>query len=456
MLACRGAGAQTGYQAEPIAPDPALKSVQIPESVLMRAAYEARHRDCPDAAKHLDAVQLERPRWAPVFAVRLLCARSEANAPEERAALNALTALQAGNWVWWRDSAQRHAKDVEPSAAVSDLGRAIVLRPWDGALYAQRSEWREQLRDYNGAYSDAARQHVLEPERGAPLERMARLADRAGRPAGEAQQDHALAELNPEQLPFATRDDSDLPVAKMSLQELLLRAGYALRTSRNDLARELVQAALTRRPDTAAALEMIYQLWKRGVVGEDQARAAVNALVKLNGQRADYYRWLLEMGASDAEKLGLDRAIIAVEPYEAKNYADLAALELTFETRHGAMEPSLPTNIPWPPTVTPAPAIRPGPPAPVRPPNAAARQAVAARTRAAAGAAGADGQAAGSAEGDYRLAINLDPSEPAYYFGLAQALDKRSAFPLEMMALNMALIGDPGNQDYQAARAKLP
>jgi hypothetical protein len=188
-------------------------------------------------------------------------------------------------------------------------------------------------------------------------------------------------------------------------------------------------------------------------VDETTARRAIQRLVQLNGARGDYYRWLLEMAQSDDEKLRLYRAIVRAEPYDAKNYAALAGFELSLEPQTGAMESPLPTAVPGLNGVPELPSGNPATGSTELPPPRVYRQTPQPQeTR----RSQVDGRTAGSAEADYRHAIELDPCEPAYYYGLAEALERRSAFPLETMALNMALIGDPDNADYRAARARLP
>jgi hypothetical protein len=163
--------------------------------------------------------------------------------------------------------------------------------------------------------------------------------------------------------------------------------------------------------------------------------------------RPEYYRWLLEMGVSDWEQLQLYRQLIALDPYEAKNYADLAGVQLRGTMPHGAIESSPPRTVAGLNGVPPLPSGNPA--------NQAARPMPSTKPQPLPDPV-VDGSVGGTAEENYRRAIELDASEPAYYYGLAQALDRRSAFPLEIMALNMALTGDPDNADYKAARAKLP
>jgi hypothetical protein len=69
--------AQTGYQYERLAPEPSLKTPYNDDSMLMRAGYEQRHRDCLDAGMHIDTVLAKKPNWVGAREMRLSCEREQ-------------------------------------------------------------------------------------------------------------------------------------------------------------------------------------------------------------------------------------------------------------------------------------------------------------------------------------------------------------------------------------------
>jgi len=97
--------AQTGYQYERLAPEPSLKTPYNNDSMLMRAGYEQRHRECLDAGMHIDTVLTEKPNWEGAREMRLYCEREQDQRVEELNDTSKLIALQPGNWMRWRDRA---------------------------------------------------------------------------------------------------------------------------------------------------------------------------------------------------------------------------------------------------------------------------------------------------------------------------------------------------------------
>jgi tetratricopeptide (TPR) repeat protein len=57
---------------------------------------------------------------------------------------------------------------------------------------------------------------------------------------------------------------------------------------------------------------------------------------------------------------------------------------------------------------------------------------------------------------DYRRAIDLEPSNAEYCYGMSKVYQKRGAFLLQTLALNWALVGEPDNAEWLKERAALP
>jgi len=57
---------------------------------------------------------------------------------------------------------------------------------------------------------------------------------------------------------------------------------------------------------------------------------------------------------------------------------------------------------------------------------------------------------------DYRRAIDLEPGNPVYGYGLSRAYAAQRAILLQTLALNWALVGDPENAEWLKERAALP
>jgi hypothetical protein len=104
--------AQTGYQYDRLAPEPSLKTPYNDDSMLMRAGYEQRHRDCLDAGMHIDTVLAKKPNWVGAREMRLSCEREQDQRVEELDDTSKLIALQPGNWRRWRDRAVIEGKNA--------------------------------------------------------------------------------------------------------------------------------------------------------------------------------------------------------------------------------------------------------------------------------------------------------------------------------------------------------
>jgi hypothetical protein len=403
--------AQTGYQYEELAPDPVLKTPATFESMLMRAGYEQRHRDCLDAGFHLDAVVAAKPDWAGALELRLFCEREENRRVDELADLTKLVDLEPTYWKRWSDRAGLHQRNLERKMALEDLNEAIKLRWWDPALYAQRASWEEALEEYPEAFTDVEEVHRLYPEGAGPLKEMARLAVKAGRSEADAARYLKIAEFGDPKPEDSPRKDDDLSADGMGSEELMLRAGYAARLNKLALELRFLNAALVRQPGLAPALERRVQISRwvpppqwinlRGLQMPDP-RKDVETLISMEPKRADYYRLRIELQApyhseSDQEKLRDYGTIILLEPYVAKNYADRAGFQMQM------MIPNLDGTIE-----------------------------------------------------DYRQAIELDPGNAQYCYQMAHAYAKKKALLTEALALNWALIGEPDNAAWLRERAKLP
>jgi hypothetical protein len=57
---------------------------------------------------------------------------------------------------------------------------------------------------------------------------------------------------------------------------------------------------------------------------------------------------------------------------------------------------------------------------------------------------------------DYRRAIDLEPGNREYCYGLSRVYANQHAFLLQTLALNWALVGDPENAEWLRERATLP
>ncbi|WP_353063946.1 hypothetical protein RBB77_22230 [Tunturibacter psychrotolerans] len=390
---------QTGYQYEEMAPDPVLKTPATLDSMMMRAGYEQRHRDCLDAGLHIDAVLALKPDWAGARELRLYCERQEERRVEEMDDLNKLIDLQQDYWRRWSDRADLHEKNLEQQMALEDVSRAIELLPWGIDLYIRRGDWKEKLQDYGGAFADAEEVHRLAPESVRQVKEMARLALLAGQSEPVVARYRKLAEIGDPKPEDSPRKDDDLSTAGMGSEELTLRAGYALTLGKLELELKFLSAALAVQPGLIPALERrveIARMEKQWIALNP--RQDVERLIELNPKRADYYRFRIEFRPfpKDPEATLRDMGtIIRLEPYEARNYYDRAYFELGLKDPDSAIE-------------------------------------------------------------DLRHAIDLDPSNAQYCYRLSKAYAQKKALLTEALALNWALIGEPDNAVWLRERAKLP
>jgi tetratricopeptide (TPR) repeat protein len=409
---------QTGYQYEQLAPDPVLKTPATLESMSMRAGYEQRHRDCLDAGFHLDAVLAARPDWAGALELRLFCERQENRRVDEMADLTGLVELQPENWKRWFDRATLHQENLELEPAIEDLNEAIKLRWWEINLYAQRCRWEEEREEYASAFADAEKVHQLVPSWSVPVKEMARLAVKAGRGEGDVARYLKLAEIGDPKPEDSPRSDDDLSTDGMGSEELMLRAGYALRQRKAEQELRFLNAALVRQPGLMSALERRVQIAMFATQEQRMnsrlfpllnPRKDVDTLISLDPKRPDYYRlrielrslrsnWYLYSYSEKPEATLQDYGmIILLEPHEGKNYVDRADFRLQMKN------PDLDAAIE-----------------------------------------------------DYRQAIDLEPGNARYCYKMAQAYARNKAQLTEALALNWALIGEPDNAAWLKERAKLP
>lgn len=437
--------AQTGYQAERLAPDPVLKTPATPESMLMRAGYEQRHRDCLDAGLHIDAVLESNPEWAGALALRLYCEREEKRRVDEEADLTKLIQLQPTWWRWWAWRAKVREENVDRDGAMADTTEAIRLRPWDAELYRRRSYLKEDRRDYAAAFGDLKIVHQLLPEQAEPLRALAARAVLYGRSEAEAEQFGALAEVADPTVKDPKRKDEDLYTDEMGPEELMLRVSYAETLQKWRLALRLLNAALEVKPGLRRGWEMrialgmahpgltTYAMYHRRAsdaysrnpkkrkrqeeedrrlernltLGVDPLRD-VRELIELEPGRADYYRLRIRL----LKPLAISRAnmpraewegqlwkdyakLVELEPYEQRNYAEFAEFEMTQNAAEDAVK-------------------------------------------------------------DYLLAIDLDPSNAQYSYRLSRAYDMQRLAAKRILSLNLALVGEPENAVWVRERAMLP
>ena len=310
LLVWGGRGlAQTGYQYERLAPEPSLKTPYNGDSMLMRAGYEQRHRDCLDAGMHIDTVLAEKPNWVGAREMRLYCEREQDQRVEELNDTSKLIALQPGNWRRWRDRAVVEGKNAEWPDAIRDLSQAIKLRPWDAELFGLRARWRESNDEYDLAFADYEQMHKLIAEEAEPLNNMARVAVRAGKGKESEDRYRALAEISS---PREPRSDEGLPTDGMSVEELMLRAGYAAKLEKRDLELRFLNAVLAAQRGHVRALELVAALTR--------SVQAVSWLITLNQSRADYFVMRAEFMMPRPFMGDLDSAV-RLESFEAKHYA---------------------------------------------------------------------------------------------------------------------------------------
>ena len=307
--------AQTGYQYERLAAEPSLKTPYNNDSMLMRAGYEQRHRDCLDAETHINTVLAEKPNWVGAREMRLYCEREQDQRVEELDDTSKLIALQPGNWMWWRDRAVVEGKNAAWPDAIRDVSQAIKLRPWDAELYGLRARWRESNDEDELAFADYEQMHKLLAEQAEPLSNMARVAVRAGKGKESEDRYRALVEIAS---PREPRNDESLQTDGMSVEELMLRAGYAANLEKRELELRFLNTVLGVQRGHVRALELVASLTRSVQV--------VSWLITLNQSRADYFVMRAEFMMPRPFMGDLDSAV-RLEPFEAKHYARRAQWE---------------------------------------------------------------------------------------------------------------------------------
>jgi tetratricopeptide (TPR) repeat protein len=383
--------------------DPVLKTDATLDSMLLRAGYEQTHHRCEDAGLHVHAVLAVKPDWAGAATMLLVCDQLERRLVDEQSDLSRLISLQPDNWVWWQSRAKINAAYLDWDRAIADITRAIALRPRRNQLYVMRMGYEERKGDFAAAFADAEQIHRLLPEDGAHWEKMAELAIRAGKSGEDERRYRAMAAINPVTLPVEIRRDDDLATAGMSTDELMLRAGYALRVKKWELELSFLNAALVVDPKMIRALEMRVALAINKQTGVRTAmsrrldpHADLDKLIQMNPQE-DYYgmRASLDSPSRDMKsQLRFYTDFLTVEPYLANLYASRAGIEMDLGMTEAAI-------------------------------------------------------------GDYRRAIDLDPGNAGYYGSLAFAFAAKKDVVNERMMLDLALVGDPDNVSWQRERAKL-
>jgi tetratricopeptide (TPR) repeat protein len=383
--------------------DPVLKTEAMLDSMLLRAGYEQTHHRCEDAGLHIHAVLVVKPDWVGAAAMLLFCDRLEHRMVDEQSDLSRLIALQPDNWMWWENRAKIHAVYLDWDRAIADITRAIALRPRRADLYVTRMKWEERKGDFAGAFADAEQVHRLLPEDGAHWEKMAELAIRAGKSGKDEQRYRAMAAINPATLPVEIRHDDDLATEGMSTDELMLRAGYALRVKKWELELSFLNAALVVDPKMIRALEMRVLLSANKEAGVRTAmsrrldpQADLDKLIQMNPQE-EYYRIQSLLGSHPKDmqsQLRYFTDLLTMEPYGANLYAGRAGVEMGLNMTEAAV-------------------------------------------------------------GDYKRAIDLDPGNAGYYGSLAGAFAAKKDVMSQRRMLDLALVGDPDNAMWQRERAKL-
>jgi hypothetical protein len=392
MAAALGRGAWG--QDEQMAFDPVLGGQSPMDVMLLHAGYEQNHMLCQDADKRTHAVLVVKPDWVGAQAVLLVCEANQGRMVDEIQDLTRIVALAPENPTWWQMRASAYAKYLYFDNAIADTSKAIALLPRNEFLYRQRSEWRAERQDFAGEFEDLESLHELRPEDGSLWLEMANLAQTAGKTDAEELRDRQMAQINPPVLPAEERDDSKLSMAGMSRDELMLRAGYAVRTKKTALALRFLNTVLNVEPRYIPALEMRYQLKKTGVSTATRNRRAEPAWHVPDDLKllVELYpiRWLDELvnvtqgHVDDKVRLEYVTQMIALGPYYASLYIQRALLERDLKLVDAAME-------------------------------------------------------------DYRRAFYLEPNNPEGYIDLAQIFEDRKNYEREAQMVTLALIGAPNN-----------
>jgi tetratricopeptide (TPR) repeat protein len=422
LMAVGVGGAQTGYQYEQLAPDPVLKTPETLDSMIMRAGYEQRHRDCLDAGLHTDTVLALKPNWAGARALKLYCEREEHRRVDELADLTRLITLQPKKWLWWSDRANVHHLDGDWKAALADMKQAIALQPWRVELYARRSRWEDEIQDYAGAFGDLETIRELLPEQAGPLADMAEYALKHGRSKSVTLY-LQMAEIGSPKPEDSPRRDDDLATDGMSPDELMLRAGYAKSLRKWALELRFLDAALQLRPGLVRALEMRLELamgrsyYSTMSYSEADSQALerlnprqdVDRLIALDSRRGDYYRFRIDIISNSLRPPSMARMDVVAITQVLKDFATIIELEPDEGTSYagrGQFEVER------------------------SPPDTAIK--------------------------DFIRAIELNPSNASYCYELSRAYAQKRALLTQALALNWALIGEPENVQWLAERSKLP
>jgi tetratricopeptide (TPR) repeat protein len=393
-----------GFQEEQVVFDPVLNAPTTLASMLLRAGYEQTHLKCEDASRHIHAALAVRPDWAGAQAMLLVCDVQEARRVDERDDLSRLIVLQPDNPAWWRERAMVYAGYRHWDDAIADVTRAIALRPRMLELYRKRSEWKAEKGDLAGEFADVEQMHVLSPSEGSLWEEMAALAKAAGKNEAEELHYRKMAAINPKVLPDEPRNDEELSIAGMSVDEMMLRAGYARRLKRWELERRFLNAALIAKPDLIPALEMRVALEMGGgpghrAEGERKPNALeldLDKLIQLSPSE-EYYRIRLGMPQCRGDRdacLRFHTQMIALEPYDGETYAARAG----FEVRWGLIDAAIE---------------------------------------------------------DYKRAAYLMPGDADVYRALGAIFDQKKDFVSERAMLNLAQIGYPDDEALKRQRARL-
>jgi tetratricopeptide (TPR) repeat protein len=393
-----------GFQEEQVGFDPVLNAPATPTTMLLRAGYEQMHLGCEDSGRHIRAALAVRPDWAGAQAMLLVCDVRELRRVDERDDLNRLIVLQPDNPEWWYERALIYAVYRHWDEAIADVTRAIALRPRMFNLYRQRSKWKAENGDIAGEFADIEEMHQLSPSDGSLWEEMAELAKSAGKSEADELHYCKMAAINPKVLPDKERNDEELSTIDMSVDEMMLRAGYAGRLKKWELELRFLNAALTAKPDLIPALEMRLGLEMNGIA-EHRAETNRNPshleqdldkLIQLNPSRK-YYEIRLKMARDRGDKKACLRyytQMLALEPYDGGLYEGRAGVEMELRLVDAAIE-------------------------------------------------------------DYKRAAYLVPGDAGVYRTLGHIFDEKKDFASERAMLKLALIGFPDDEALKRQLARL-
>jgi tetratricopeptide (TPR) repeat protein len=402
ISACAAPGYAAGFQEEQEGFDPVLNAPASLASMLVRAGYEQTHLKCDDSGRRIHAALAVRPDWAGAQAMLLVCDVQEIRRVDERDDLSRLIALQPDNPVWWIERADVYAGFKYWDEAIADITHAIRLQPRTMALYRQRSKWKAEKRDVAGEFDDIEVMHGLSPSEGRLWEEMAAKA--AGRSEADELHYRKMAAINPNVLPGEERHDEELSTAGMSVDEMMLRAGYAQRMKKQELELRFLNAALSVEPKLTPALEMRVVLEMSDGLDRraktDRNRNALeqdlDRLIQLNPSQ-EYYSIRLETARRRGDRDACRRyytQMLALEPYSGGLYAERAGVEMELKLVDAAIE-------------------------------------------------------------DYKRAAYLMPGSAEVYRALGFSFDEKKDFASELAMLNLAQIGFPDDEALKRQRLKL-